>query len=76
MAKRKTSTKSNEAAMPMVDRDWRARDDAETLRRAGEIMGDRSRVKAAQSELRKSMAAIERVASRTPSLGLAKKGRA
>lgn len=75
MAKRKSTSKSEVNAAPMIDRDWRARDDAETLRRAGEIMGDRGRVKAAQSELRKSMAAIERVASRTPSLGLTKKGR-
>lgn len=75
MAKRTSNKQSLGMAVPAENDSWRARDDAETLRRAGEIMGDRGRVKAAQSELRKNMAAIERISGRAPSLGLAKKGR-
>ena len=57
----KKSTTKNECAVPAMDQSWRARDDADTLRRAGEIMGDKGRVKAAKGELLKSVAAIQRV---------------
>ena len=77
MAKMKAKSKSKMAEMPSVmeDKKWMARSDAETLRKAGEIMGDRSRAKAAQAELRKDLAAVERVSGKAPSLGLARKGR-
>ena len=51
---------------PAMEDAWRARDDAETLRRAGEIMGDKGRVKAATNELNKSMSAIKRVVGAAP----------
>jgi len=72
----KKSSKHECMAAPMVDRDWRARDDADTLRRAGEIMNDGGRLKAAQTEVRKTAAALERVTAGTKprgnGLGLAK----
>lgn len=80
MAK-KSSKNDCVMAAPMIDREWRARDDADTLRRAGEILGDSSRLKAAQSEVRKTATALERVAGgrksspRGNGLGFANKGR-
>ena len=73
----KKSSKSDcMMAAPMVDHEWRARDDADTLRRAGEIMNDRGRLKAAQLEVKKTAAALERVTGaakpRGNSLGFAK----
>jgi len=40
MAKRS----SKEVAMPAVDREWQARNDLDTIRRAGEVMADRHRM--------------------------------
>jgi hypothetical protein len=75
----KKFTKHETAGMPMADQSWRARDDADTLRRAGEIMSDKSRLSAAKKEADKTVKALTRVigggskaAPRTSSPGFAK----
>jgi hypothetical protein len=40
---------------------WRAESDAETLRRAAEISGDKSRLRAAQSHVRQSIREMQKV---------------
>lgn len=71
----KKAAKDTMACSPEVDRQWQARNDADTLRRAGEIMGDRGRVRAAQMELKRDLAAVSRVTGRAKGLGFAKKAR-
>jgi hypothetical protein len=72
----KKSSKQECMSVPMMDKEWRARDDADTLRRAGEIMVDKSRLSAAQREVQKTARALERVTGGTKprgnSLGLAR----
>ena len=62
----KSKTKDACAGIPMMEQAWRARDDAETLRRAGEIMGDKSRMSAAQREVNKSVQALQKFATSGP----------
>jgi hypothetical protein len=45
---------------PYID-PYRAEDDARTLQRAGEVMGDGKRMAAAQKHLQKTQAAVQRV---------------
>lgn len=45
---------------PYID-PYRAEDDARTLQRAGEVMGDNKRMSAAQKHLQKTQAAVQRV---------------
>jgi hypothetical protein len=75
----KKSTKHDMPAVAMEDQSWRARSDADTLRSAGEIMGDKARMAAAKSHMQQGMKAMEKVmgtakapASRGNGLGFAK----
>jgi len=60
---------------------WRARNDADSLQRAGEIVADAARHKAAVAHMQKQMAGMQKMMSvapapkRSPSLGFAKKGK-
>ncbi len=49
------------SSVPAVDRKWRARCDADTLRQAEEIRRDTSRLRAAKSHLRTEVKAAEKV---------------
>lgn len=67
----KKSTHSN-VAMPAMEDDYRAQSDAETLRRAGEIMGNKPRMMAAKSHMEHSMKAMQKamgMAKGTPKSG-------
>lgn len=44
---------------------YRAEDDARTLQRAGEVMGDKKRMQAARKHLEKTQAAVQRVVGST-----------
>lgn len=55
MAKKSTH---NSPAMPAMEDDYRAQSDADTLRRAGEIMGNKPRMMAAKSHMEHSMQAM------------------
>lgn len=71
MAKRKPET----AAMPMVDHEWMAKNDLDVLRRAGEVMQNKGRMRAAQREAKDQMKELQKVVGnqRGPGLGFAKK---
>lgn len=64
------------AAMPMPDQKWMARNDLDTMRKAHEIMADKSRMNAAQSMAKEEMKVMQKIAGKTPAtgpgLGLAK----
>ncbi len=47
--------------VPVEDRKWRAKCDAETLRQAEEIRRDAARVRAAKSHLRQELTAVAKV---------------
>jgi hypothetical protein len=51
------------------DDSWRAREDAETLKRAEEIRADKARAAAAEKELRKTSEAIEKALIRAMTRG-------
>lgn len=70
----KSATKATANQAPEVDRTWQARSDLDALRRAGEVVSDRSRMAAAQNMHRKEMAGMQKVMGKTPSLNLDKKG--
>lgn len=57
--------KPSVAPAPYVDA-YRAEDDARTLSRAGEIMGDKTRHKAAAGHMQKQMAGMQRVMGAAP----------
>jgi hypothetical protein len=62
--KKKAVTKTNKSslAMPMnEERDWRAQDDARTLKQSMEIRNDPARLKAAQGHVTKEMEALKMV---------------
>lgn len=56
----KKSTKNSPAMPAAVEDDYRAQSDANTLRRAGEIMGNKPRMMAAKSHMEHSMKAMEK----------------
>lgn len=62
MAKKSKSKSANTLMpSPVCDLDYRARDDMQTLRRAAEITGDKSRLSAAKREAQKDMKALEKI---------------
>lgn len=50
---------------PMPDPAWQIEDDARSLQRAGEVMGDKKRMEAARRHLEKTQASIQRVVGST-----------
>lgn len=74
----KGKSKGHDMAMPMVDKKWMAKNDLDTLRRAGEVMRDRSRMAAVKSVAREEVKDLQKIAGKTaaPSgggLGFAKR---
>jgi len=64
-AKIKTKTKTKKSSPKTIamseDRDWRAQDDARTLKQSMEIRNDPARLKAAQGHVTKEMEALKMV---------------
>ena len=56
--KRKRSTGAD---APMIDKDYRARSDLDTLTRAEEVKADRARLTAAQKEADRQRASLSRI---------------
>ena len=71
MAKR---SKGSTVAQPPSERDWQRRNDLDTLRRAGEVMRDKARMREAQREAKDQMSELQKVVGKTrgPGLGFAK----
>ena len=61
MAKGKGTASKVSPAMGVEDKRWQARMDADTLRAAGEIIGNRARISAAKAELNKGLTAISKL---------------
>lgn len=57
---KRTPKRKNEV-VSVSDRDWRAQNDAQTLKSATEISSDSSRLKAAQAILKKDIAAAQKI---------------
>ena len=55
------SKKRGFGAMPMMDKDYQAEDDARTMKRAHEVASDKGRVKAAHGHIQKEIAAMQAV---------------
>lgn len=55
---------SEKARMAKEQREWRARDDLDTLKHAEEIANDRTRLVAAEREAKKQIKALARVAGK------------
>ena len=72
MAKRKSP---EPCTAPTVDREWQARNDLDTLRRAGEIVNNKSRMSAAKTMATKEMQGLSKIVGKTGGngLGFAKK---
>lgn len=69
----KHSKRVTEAA-PSMEREWQRKNDLDTLRRAGEIMRDKTRMRSAQREAGEQMRELQKVVGKTrgPGLGFAK----
>ena len=64
-----------ETAMPMPAQKWMARNDLDTLRRAGEVMRDQARMAAAKRAALEDVKDLQKIAGKTtgPGLGFAKR---
>lgn len=74
----KGKSKGCDTVMPMVDKKWMAKNDLDTLRRAGEVMRDRGRMAAVKSVAREEVKDLQKIAGKTAvssggGLGFAKK---
>ena len=71
MAKRKAET----CAAPTLDREWQAHNDLDTLRRADEIVNNKSRMSAAKTMATKEIQGLSKIVGKTTGngLGFAKK---
>ena len=69
--------KTDHVAMPMADTKWMAKNDLDTLRRAGEVMRDSKRMSAVKSVAREEVKDLQKIAGKVAprggGLGFAKK---
>ena len=72
MAKRSSKSPNTNMA-PAMDREWQARSDADSLRRAAEVMADRSRMSAAKQCITKEQRGMQKMMGGAPRTG-GKKG--
>jgi hypothetical protein len=59
--KRSKKSKGQDATMPAMDDNWRARNDLDTLSRAQEVIKDSSRFRAVKSEAKRQQESLARI---------------